>query len=228
MFNDTTTYNSLSFSLSLSLYDHRDFSSKFSITVLASRYITFSRVHENHLDGQFRECSRRGATRGVARSTISDAEVLKPTTAAAVSQFVARDRIMSLLRGVFTRHRDHVVCHTDELGALEFQLRRNETMHICILRRIIRESGCRTRGGECLPRLYYGESGLRSWEAAGHHRHLVWNRIAIHPRYEYRERILRFRPRIVEGKAGIIYEVERGAPVREVLRKRKLHIELFP
>lgn len=66
-------------------------------------------MHENHLDG---ECSRRGATRGVARSAISDVEVLKPTTAAAVSQFVARDRIMSLLRGVFTRHRDHVVCHT--------------------------------------------------------------------------------------------------------------------
>lgn len=189
MFNDPKdTTIVVIVSLSLSFYNRRDFSSKFFITVLS---IAFSIGHENHLDGQFRECSRRGATRGVARSAVFDVEVLKPTTAAAASQFVARVRIMSLLRGVFTRHRDHVVCHIGEFEAIEFQSHHDETMHICILRRIIRESA---HEEESSPRLYCGESGPRSWEAAGHHRHLAWNRIpAIHPRCG---RILRFRPRI--------------------------------
>lgn len=98
---------------------------------------------------------------------------------------------MSLLRDVFTRHRGYVVvCRTGDFGALKFQSRHDETMHICILRRVIRECGCRTRArarGENPPWLYYGESGSRwSWETAEHHhRHLARNRTAIHPRYEY-------------------------------------------
>lgn len=135
-----------------------------------------------------------------------------------------------LLRGVciYETRRDRVACHAVESGASEFQLCRNETRCTFVYPSSsstgIRLS--RTRGRVCR-----GFITEKAGHDLGKPRDIIdisrWNRIAIHPRYT-RERILRFRPRIVEGKAGIMYEVERDAPVRIVLWKRKLRIELFP
>lgn len=133
---------------------------------------------------------------------------------------------MLLLRGVFTRHRDHVVCHIGEFGALEFQSRRDETMHICILRRIIRESVL----SHTRRRIRRGFIAEKAGHDPGKPRDIIDISRGIEQRFIARcERILRFRPRIEDrGKGGNYVRGRTScAPVRKVFRKRKLHIRLF-